>query len=80
MKNVNFIKNKLIPFLLTSAFIISSDIMNDSYTSICNAAKRRINSKEKFDKKTNSNKKNNTNKDINKITDKKSNKEKKIMF
>ena len=47
MKNNNFIKNKLMPFLLTSEFTISSDIVTNNYTSICNAAKRRIISKNK---------------------------------
>ena len=75
MKNNNFIKNKLMPFLLTSAFVVSSDITNDIYTSICSAAEKEIHTGKRFNKKTNENSKNNMRKNIDKTINKKSNKE-----
>lgn len=87
MKNNNFIKNKLLPFLLMSAFVVSSDIVTDNYTSTCSAVKRRIIPKKKlinkFVKKINRNKrlnkKNNLKKYINKRSDKKEENKKDIL-
>jgi len=70
MKNNNFIKNKLMPFLLTSTFVVSSDITNDTYTSICSAAERGIHTGKRFNKKTNENSKNNMRKNIDKTINK----------